>query len=104
MAAAAFAKHERARERGEDIAHKEHQKRLKTGLPIYRMSRETEPSRQRELVAAHHEWQLQQLASGRPSPLPAARGDSDCVLDPLREASGFVEAEESPESNIVSIF
>ena len=50
------------------------------------MSAETAPSRQRELVAAHRERQLEQLASGRLSPLPAAREDAlECELDPLRE-------------------
>ena len=53
LAAKAFAKHERARERGEDISHKDHQKRLKAGRPIYKMSARTNTLRQRELVAAH---------------------------------------------------
>jgi hypothetical protein len=71
LASRAFAKHERARERGEDIGHKDHQKRLKAGLPIHAMSAATPVYTQQELVARHRERQLEQLASGRPSPLPA---------------------------------
>lgn len=66
LCAQAFGKHERARERGEDIGHKEHQKRLKTGKPIHFVSAPTCPLRHRKLVQAHEARSRQRLQGGAP--------------------------------------
>lgn len=81
LCARAFGKHERAKERGEDIGYKEHQKRLKVGKPIYAMSADTCPGRHKELVRAHEARQLEEVLAGNLQPLPAAYTVHVILLD-----------------------
>ena len=84
LCSAAFAKSNRARERGEDIGHKEHQKRLCAGKAIDAVSEATSTEQQQKLVSDFQAQQLQELASGGAAPLPAAAKAAP-TIDPLHE-------------------
>ena len=91
LCAWAFGKNERAHARGEDIAHKEHQKRLKVGRPIQAVSVATWQSQQDRLVQDFQAEQLQEIATGvlNPHPVPAAATEQ--APNPLCEPSGVLQ-------------
>jgi TATA-box binding protein (TBP) (component of TFIID and TFIIIB) len=93
----AFGKHERAKERGEDIGHKEHQKRLKAGKPVQAVSAATRQSQQDRLVQDFQAEQLQEIATGvlNPHPVPAAQAAPE--LNPLCEPSGILQPAQKRE-------
>lgn len=102
LCARAFKKHERAKERGEDISHKEHQKRLRVGKPILKMSKDTCPGKHKELVRAHDARQLEEVLAGNLQPLPAAAAEQAPSVDPLCEPTGVQEPKRKAEAKAVA--
>ena len=100
LCARAFGKHERAKERGEDIGYKEHQKRLKMGKPIQAVSVATRESLHDRLAQDFKAKQLEEVLAGNLRPLPAAAPARAPDPNPLCEPNGIMRPAQKREEPI----